>query len=213
MDKLYEGLLELGVENAEEKSERLRGYINEILFFNPSLKLVGEKSEEGIIIKHILDSASGYAIFRRETKSGDTIADLGSGAGLPGIVLAILFPDREFALIERVGRRVGFLRGVLAKLNIKNAYVIESDIKDIDRVFSSLTCRAFHPIGDISKSAVTLLEEDGKVFFYKGQLKNAEREIKELSAEYAFESDIERLRVPYLDDERVMVTLRRWRKK
>lgn len=213
MDKLYEGLLKLGVVNAEDKALKLREYVREIMLFNPLLKLVGEKSEDEIIARHILDSASAYSIFKRETNAGDSIADLGSGAGLPGVVLAILFPDREFILIERMNRRAGFLRGGLAKLALKNASVLECDIKDIDRRFSSLTCRAFHPIVDISKSAVSLLSDNGKAFFYKGQLKNAEAELEELSASYSFLSDIEGLDVPYLDAERVMVTLREWRKK
>lgn len=213
MDKLYEALLSFGVDNAESKAQKLREYVKEIMLFNPLLKLVGEKNEDDIIVRHILDSASAYSVFKRETKAGDTIADLGSGAGLPGVVLAILFPDREFVLIERMNRRAGFLRGVLAKLALSNACVLECDIKDIDRKFSSLTCRAFHPIIDISKSAISLLSDDGKAFFYKGQLRNAQKELEELSASYAFLSDIESLHVPYSDAERVMVTLREWRKK
>ncbi len=213
MDKLYGGLVKLGVDSAEEKALKLNEYVKEIMLFNPLLKLVGEKSEDEIISRHILDSASAYSIFKKETKKGDSIADLGSGAGLPGVVLAILFPDREFTLIERMNRRAGFLRGVLAKLALKNACVLECDIKDINRKFSSLTCRAFHPIVDISKSALSLLSDDGKAFFYKGQLINAEAELNELAASYAFLSDIEGLQVPYLDAERVMITLKEWRKK
>ena len=196
MDKLLQGLAMLGVDGYEAKGEKLREYISELILFNPALKLVGEKSEEGIIVRHILDSASAYGLFNAMTEKGDVIADLGSGAGLPGIVLAILFPDREFALIERMNRRAGFLRGVIAKLGLRNAAVIEKDIKDIDRKFSVLTCRAFHPVNDIAKSAVALLSDNGKAMFYKGQRGNAEKELDALSLSYSFDSSIEPIKVP-----------------
>ncbi len=213
MDKLLHGLSMLGIDEPEAKSNKLREYISELILFNPALKLVGEKSEEGIIIRHILDSASAYGFFNAMTEKGDVVADLGSGAGLPGIVLAILFPDREFALIERMNRRAGFLRGVIAKLGLKNASVIEKDIKGIDRKFSVLTCRAFHPVNDIAKSAIALLSDDGKALFYKGQRANAEKELEALSLSYSFDSIIEPLKVPYLDEERVLMIISDWRVK
>ena len=109
-DIILKGLKAYSVVEAEDKAMILQKYLDEILLFNPVLKLVGEKDREEIIYRHILDSASSYPVFSSLTKKGDKIADLGSGAGLPGVVLAILFPDRNFTLIDRMTRRIGFLR-------------------------------------------------------------------------------------------------------
>ena len=210
---LVDGLKELGVEEYSAKAEKLNAYISEIMMFNPALKLVGDKDEKGIIIRHILDSASAYRYFKERTKAGDTIADLGSGSGLPGIVLSILLDDREFILIERMTRRVGFLRGVIAKLRIRNVIVDDRDIKDVDRTFSVLTCRAFHPVTDIAETAVRLISDGGLAMFYKGQKKNVEEELASLEGKgYLFNSELIALDVPYLDEERVLMVLSDWRK-
>ena len=123
-DIILSGLNAYGVDKAEDKAIILEKYLNEIMLFNPTLKLVGEKERNEIIYRHILDSASAYSLFSTITNSSSTIADLGTGAGLPGVVLAILFPDRNFVLIDRMTRRIGFLRAVKAKLNLVNVEIV-----------------------------------------------------------------------------------------
>lgn len=210
---LLEGLKELDVADYGEKAELLSLYIKELMLFNPALKLVGDKEEKGIIIRHILDCASGYKTFKGKSNPGDTIADLGSGSGLPGIVLAILFEDRNFVLIERMTRRVGFLRGVIAKLRLKNVVVDDRDIKDVDTSFSVLTCRAFHPLYDIAKDTVRLLGEDGVAIMYKGMVKSVKAELNALSeGGYDYNAEIIPIQVPYLDEERVLCVISSWRK-
>ena len=211
---LLEGLRRIGIPDYEEKAKRLEIYIKELLFFNPTLKLIGDKDENEIVIRHILDSASGYDYFLRYTKPGDTIADLGSGSGLPGIVLAILLEDRDFVLVERMQRRVGFLRGVVAKLKLLNVRIEDKDIKDIRERYSALTCRAFHPLSDIAKDSVKLLESSGYALMYKGQRKSVDAELLELDkAGFCFNAEIVDLDVPYLRQERVMCVLSGWRRK
>lgn len=214
IDILLDGLEKIGVADSGRKAAALKLYISEILDFNPTLKLVGDKDEEDIIIRHILDSAVGYSLFLEYTKEGDIIADLGSGSGLPGIVLAILLEDRNFVLVERMKRRVGFLRGVVARLKLDNVRIEENDIKDIGEKYNALTCRAFHPLSDIAKESVKLLDSSGYALMYKGQRKSVDRELEQLSANgYTFNANIERLDVPYLNEERVMCVLSGWRKK
>ena len=127
-DIILSGLKAYSVDKAEDKAIILEKYLNEIMLFNPTLKLVGEKERDEIIYRHILDSASAYPLFSSMTKTSSTIADLGTGAGLPGVVLAILFPDRNFVLIDRMTRRIGFLRAVKAKLNLVNVEIVSKDI-------------------------------------------------------------------------------------
>lgn len=210
---LLSGLEKLGVSEYERKAELLYDYVKELMLFNPALKLVGDKDEKGIIIRHILDSASGYPLFIKYTKAGDTIADLGSGSGLPGIVLAILLEDRNLVLVERMTRRVGFLRGVVAKLKLKNVRIEDKDIRDIKDQYSAITCRAFHPLYDIAKESTGLLVQSGYALMYKGQAKSVKAELDAMSASYSFEAECIKLDVPYLTEERNMCVLAGWRRK
>lgn len=200
----------LGVEDGAKKAEVLERYTDEIMLFNPKLKLVGSTSRDDIVIRHILDSASAYNIFKIMTEDGDTIADLGSGAGLPGIVLSVLLPERKFFLIERMQRRVGFLRSVSALLGLGNVKVIDRDISELDTKFSLLTSRAFHPLYDIASNAVKL---SSNAVFYKGVRKNIEKEV-ETMREHGYSADIriEPLTVPLLEEERNALILTSWRR-
>lgn len=210
-NRITEYLSSIGVEDSESKGALLEKYTDEIMLFNPSLKLVGSKERDEIITRHILDCAAAYSVFYRETKDGESIADLGSGAGLPGIVLGVLFPSRRFFLIERMQRRVGFLRSVKAVLKLDNVTVVDRDIKDAGLQFDALTSRAFHPVCDIASDAVKL---SSKALFYKGTEKNILSETASLrDSGYTFDEEIVPLSVGGLDEERNMLILRNWGKK
>lgn len=208
---LLKGLQTLKVADAEAKAELLQRYVDELLLFNPTLKLVGDKTEKDLIVRHILDSASGYETFLKVTTPGETIADLGSGSGLPGLVLAILLPDRNFVLVERMQRRVGFLRGEIAGLRLKNVTVDDRDLKMVDRTFDCLTCRAFHPLVDIAQDATKL---SSRAVMYKGQVKTTEEELKAMEqAGWSFTPSVVPLQVPGLKEERHLCLLEGWRRR
>lgn len=211
MDKelLSSGLERIGISVSDELIDRMRLYLDEILLFNPSLKLVGDKDPDEIVIRHILDSAAAYPVFIDNTEASSVIADMGSGAGFPGVVLSMLFPDRHFALIERMQRRSRFLKGVLVRTGLKNAEVCDYDIKEAERSFDAVTCRAFHPIYDVAEDVVNLLKENAPLLLYKGQRNSALSELDVLRGEgWNFDDEIVKLKVPYLDEARTMVVLR-----
>ena len=210
-DRIIRYLSSLGVGDCERKSGLLERYISEIMLFNPSLKLVGAKDGEDILVRHIFDCASAYPVFESETAEGSTIADLGSGAGLPGIVLAVLFPSRRLFLVERMQRRVGFLRYVTAVLKLDNVTVVDSDMKDAGTGFDTLTCRAFHPLADIAGDAVKLSH---RAILYKGTAATTISEMGELEkAGYGFSGRIVPVTVEGLNEERNILILDNWEKK
>lgn len=205
-DRLEKYLESLSVPESGGKSRLLKRYTDEILLFNPALKLVGTNDREDLVLRHIMDSASAYPVFLEETEDGDDIADLGSGAGLPGIVLAALLPGRNFYLIERMQRRVGFLRTVSALLKLDNVKVIDRDIKDAGRSFDCVTCRAFHPLYDIARDVARLSK---KMVLYKGTAEVVTKELNALSSGgYSFSSEVIPVRIPGLDEERNIVVLK-----
>ncbi len=208
---LESGLERIGIPAAD--CDALALYVSEIMLFNPAYKLVGQRDPDEIVINHVLDSAAAYPVFREYTAEGDTIADLGSGAGFPGIVLAVLFPDRRFVLVERMTRRALFLKGVIARLRLSNAEVSVSDAKDEARKFDAVTARAFHPLYDIADDVIRLLKPSAPGLFYKGQRSNAESELEVLRGGWDFDAAVMDLKVPYLDRMRTLCVLTDWKRK
>jgi 16S rRNA (guanine527-N7)-methyltransferase len=201
MDKyetLIAGLNQLEIDYSTQKLEMLKLYISEIELWNKKYKLVGSGGQD-LIIRHVLDSLSAVSELRKLTFS--TVADVGSGAGLPGIPLAIFFPEAQFFLIERSGRRAGFLRNIISLLNIMDrVFILEADLEEINNVYDLVLFRAFRNLVDYYGPLKKITAPGGSMFAYKGRLENINTEI--LSLEKSSNIDIKPAYVPFLNEER-----------
>jgi 16S rRNA (guanine527-N7)-methyltransferase len=191
----------------------LNKYIEEIELFNSAYGLVGAADRRELVIKHILDSLAPLGILRRllqDTALPRRIADVGSGAGLPGIPLAIALPDCSFTLIERMGRRAGFLRNCLALLGLTNTEVEEGEMeKAAPGRFSLIVFRAFRPLEPaIVQGLFRLLAEGGILAAYKGR-KDKVAEEMEAIRDLVPIWEAHPLKVPFLEEERHLVVMRR----
>ncbi|GHV76213.1 ribosomal RNA small subunit methyltransferase G [Spirochaetia bacterium] len=207
---LEEGLALLGGNTAPVLS-RLNAYIAEIERFNPTLSLVGTTERRELVIRHILDSLAPLGIIQRlihEQGSIPHIADVGSGAGLPGIPLAIAMPDCRFTLLERKTRRAVFLRNTLEALGLPNAAVEEREMEKAPRFrFDLITFRAFRPLSPaILKGLFRLLAPGGVLAAYKGR---EEKIAAEMGAVRDMVGSWEAIPcpVPFLDEERHLVII------
>ena len=203
MDLLLEGASKLGLTLSPIQKEKIEKYIAELELFNPIYKLVSYLDRDELIIRHILDSMAGVKVF--EGLEGESIADLGSGAGFPGIILAIM-QDRPIVLVERMKRRVDFLKNVILRCNLKNVRIISKDVSEVEEKFDIVTCRAFHPIFDIIDDVERILSDNGVFAPYKGKKSYLYSEIENLSA---WDVDVINLRVPFLDEERIIALMRK----
>jgi len=202
----------------EEILALLAAYLDEIMTHNPVLSLVGTNDPKELVVRHILDSLSPLGpLISRKCKL-DRIADVGSGAGLPGIPLAITLPKSEFSLIERKGRRSGFLRNTLAVLAEKtgngfsNVVVEEQEMEKVPpRRFTLVTFRAFKPLEPrILKKLFRLCEEGGILAAYKGRRSKVEAEIAELERQMPNQTiqwELIPCPVPMLDEERHLLLI------
>ncbi|GHU15565.1 ribosomal RNA small subunit methyltransferase G [Spirochaetia bacterium] len=202
---------------AEAVPGLLEKYIAEIELFNPAYGLVGAKDHGELVTKHILDSLAPLGIIIRLLKEREQtqgrvpcIADAGSGAGLPGIPLAIALPDVSFTLIERMGRRAGFLRNTIAVLELSNVTVEEGEMeKQEPGRFNIITFRAFRPLdAPILKGLFRLLAEGGVLAAYKGRMEAIRTEMK-AAEKYIGKWDALPCPVPGLDEERHLVVIHR----
>ena len=203
MDLLLEGAEKLKLDLTSLQRERLERYISEIELFNPIYKLVSYQGKDELIIRHILDSLAGVKVF--EALEGSSIADLGTGAGFPGVVLAIML-DRPIVLVERMKRRVDFLKNVILRCNLKNVRIVSKDVSEVEERFDIVTCRAFHPIFDIIDDVDRILSPNGVFAPYKGKKSYLYSEIENLSN---WDVSITNLHVPFLDEERIIALMRK----
>ena len=207
-DVLREGLEGLGLEAGDSVVSALSRHMEEIALFNPVYKLVSYSDGRELAVRHILDCASGVAVVRSLLGSDRRVADLGSGAGLPGIVLAILMGDVHFTLIERMERRASFLRNAVAACRLSNVDIVCSDVKDVRETFPLVTFRAFHMLGDIMPSLERLVQDEGTVCAYKARKEYVDGELESIAG---WQSRCVELAVPFLDEPRMMLVMKRER--
>lgn len=215
----YDALLDsslksLGIAFDTAQMVQLNAYIAELELWNPTYKLVGAQGED-LITKHIVDSLSAVPVMLallQESGPDAQIADLGSGAGLPGIPLAIALKDYRFTLVERMGRRVGFLRNALAICRLtERVEVLDKDLKEVGQTFDLITFRAFRPLYEILDLVKPILTDKGVVCAYKGQAEALAEELEKVQTMCASKWSHEEvlLEVPHLDAERMLCLLKK----
>lgn len=193
----------------EEAVSLLERYIKEIELFNGAYGLVGTSDTKELVIKHILDSLAPVGIIYRllNGKTKTKIADAGSGAGLPGIPLAITMPECDFTLIERMGRRAGFLCGTKAILKTSNITIEECELEKTEKGrFDLITFRAFKPLEQkLLKTLFNACASGGIIAAYKGRLEKIEEEMEPLKESCKWEAI--QYSVPFLDEQRHLLVV------
>jgi len=141
-------------------------------------------------------------------RRGTILADLGSGAGLPGIPLALARPGWDLALIDRMTRRIRFLEEMKRILPLPNVAVLEAQVEQSKGAYDLVTFRAFRPFErKLFKKVFALSAPWGFVAAYKGRREKAQAELAEIEGLYS-SAEILDVKVPLLDDERCLVVLR-----
>ena len=160
-----------------EKAPLFEKYAAELNLFNSAYDLVGADSVEDILTKHILDSLAAVPLLKQliaktENPAEPRIADVGSGGGLPGIPLAITFPNAHFTLIERMSKRCTFLENCVLTLGLKNVEVLNTEAERApQKAFDIVVFRAFRPLDEkMTKTLLKLPAENGFIAAYKAKL-------------------------------------------
>jgi 16S rRNA (guanine527-N7)-methyltransferase len=137
------------------------------------------------------------------------VADAGSGAGLPGIPLALFLPEIPVTLIEPSVKRCAFLRSAAALMKLENLRIFEGEFAALRETFYIVTCRAFRYLDKKTlKGLAALTEPGGVIAAYKGTRKKAETEAA-VARELGFDARAELLTVPFLDEERCLLLITR----
>lgn len=179
---------------SDEQIEKLSCYVDLLLKWNAVHNLTSITDPSEIADKHLADSLAVAPFLE-----GDNFADVGSGAGFPGIPLAIALSSKKFTLIDSRAKRTSFLRQVKIKLNLDNVDIVTARVETLEgqMKFDGVMSRAFSQLGLFASLAKGIVAPGGKFYAMKGILSDEER----TSAENEFgdkfsEFRVERLKVP-----------------
>lgn len=216
MNYLHSALLELGFDKnefsgikilpIEELESKMEAYISALLEYNAKFDLINADTHDEVAIRHILDSLSALPEIcsqisnRFVSKNNLLFADIGSGAGLPGIPLAAALPDFKFILVERMTKRCGFLNHCAEILNLKNVSVEENQAERIEQNrFDMCVFRAFRPLDKkMAKVLLRILKPEGFLAAYKAKREKIVEEMENLPQKPKYE--IMPLKVPFLTE-------------
>ena len=200
-DLLEDGLYGLGLDEELAGDDRLMEYITELMNWNRIYNLTSVRKPTEIVTRHILDSLSVIPHL-----NGDRILDVGTGAGLPGIPLAIACPEREFVLLDSSSKKLRFIQQTLGILELDNVMLEHTRIEDYrpDVLFGTVICRAFSDLSDLYQHATRACVPDGRMIAMKGVYPMAE--IEGLADKDVID-DVVSLAVPGLDAERHLVLM------
>ncbi len=206
--RLRQGAAELGLVLAEPVLRRLLEFVALLARWNAVYNLTAIRDPRDMLVQHLLDALSIVPPLRRRLDlDHSTIADVGSGAGLPGLPLAIVHPGARVVSIEPVGKKTAFQRQVCSELALTNVEVYTGRAESMTRAFDLVTCRAFASLADFVDAAARLAGPTTLLVAMKGQRAGLDAEVAALPPDCI--AEVEPLRVPFLDAERHLVLIRR----
>lgn len=199
--RLLTGLHSLGLSLSTQIIEKLLDYLELLLVWNAKFNLTAVRDPLQMVTRHLLDSLSISPYV-----TGRTLIDIGSGAGLPGIPLALIEPARQVLLVDSNGKKVRFLCEAIQVLGLVNTQATWSRIEQIKQTFDCVTARAFSTLEEMLKLGGHLLAKDGVWLAQKGRYPDAE--LATLPRTFTVVAT-HKLHVPDLDAERHLVIIRR----
>jgi 16S rRNA (guanine527-N7)-methyltransferase len=201
MSLIIEGAREFGVEISPEQEAKLIAHLDLMDEWGTRMNLTAIRDREQQLTKHVLDSLSVVPYLR-----GRRIADVGSGAGFPGIPLAIVMPEAQFALIESTGKKCRFLEHVRDALELANVEVVQARAEACKPAvrYDTVLARAVGPVADLVKNAGALVAGNGRLLAMKGRF--PEEELAKKASGWKVAA-VHKLAVPGLAEERHVVEL------
>jgi 16S rRNA (guanine527-N7)-methyltransferase len=203
---LRSGAKALGLSLSDEQYHRLLGYVALIQKWNKVYNLTALRDPSDMLTHHLLDSLTAIAPLSRHTRGQATrVLDVGSGGGLPGVVLAICMPELNVSCVDTVAKKAAFVQQVAASLKLSNLRGIHARVETLTDPYPVICSRAFASLPDFVTWSRPALAEGGVWMAMKG--KHPQGEIDALPADVRV-FHVEPLTVPRLDVERCMVWMR-----
>lgn len=164
----------LGIVTTKEQLDKLEKYYTLLIEYNKVMNLTGITDKKEVYLKHFYDSLTISKIINLNDEI--SLCDLGSGAGFPGIVLKIFYPNLEITLVDSLNKRVNFLNIVINELGLKGIKAIHTRIEDYAKEnpekFDVVTARAVAPLNILLELGINLVKEKKYFISMKGNIEN-----------------------------------------
>jgi len=199
--KLESGLVRLGLDVSGETVDKLIAYMVQLKEWSGTYNLVAPRERDFLLARHLLDSLS----IAPWLQTG-SLLDVGTGAGLPGLPLAIIRPQMEVTLLDSAGKKIRFIRHVGRALKLANIHPIQQRIESlpVETGFANISSRAFASLKEFVEGVRHCTDETTQLLAMKGAY--PEQELEALPAWVNIRS-VEQLSVPYLHAERHLVIM------
>ncbi|MEM9056455.1 MAG: 16S rRNA (guanine(527)-N(7))-methyltransferase RsmG [Pseudomonadota bacterium] len=201
---LEAGLRALKLEPEADVVDRLLEFVALLAKWNRVYNLTAVRDPAQMVALHLLDSLSVHGWLR-----GARAIDVGTGAGLPGVPLALCQPERRFTLLDTNGKKTRFVTHAAGVLKLTNVDVVQARAERFDAPggFDTVVCRAYAPLPRIVATAGALCASDGSIVAMKGARPDDELTQLKREAPGWQAADVQRVEVPGLDAERHLVRL------
>ncbi|PIT77053.1 16S rRNA (guanine(527)-N(7))-methyltransferase RsmG [Limnohabitans sp. G3-2] len=203
---LRSGAQALGLSLSEGQIQHLLAYVALIQKWNKVYNLTALRDPADMLTHHLLDSLTAIAPLRRHTQGQSIqVLDVGSGGGLPGVVLAICMPELQVSCVDTVAKKAAFVQQVAVSLKLPNLRGLHARVESLTEPYPVICSRAFASLPDFVTWSRSALAEGGVWMAMKG--KHPQDEIEALPGDVEV-FHVEPLTVPGLDVERCMVWMR-----
>ncbi len=193
--RIAAGMNGLGLSDHAGKAEQFAHYLEMIARWNRVTNLTAVKAADEMVALHLLDSLSVLPFV-----SGSRILDVGSGAGLPGIPLAMLQPDKDFILLDSNGKKTRFMTQAAIELELSNVTVLQQRIEDCCEVVDQVISRAFTSLEEFVHLCLPRVRPGGNLLAMKGPAEKGQ-------SDRFSQATVHELQVPGLDRERYLVVI------
>lgn len=210
-------LAQHGYELSEKQKQQFETYYQELVAVNEKVNLTRITDKNEVYAKHFYDSVTPLLVFGDLFKGEKSLADVGAGAGFPSLPMKILQPELKVTIIDSLGKRLNFLKDLIAKLGLENVTLVHARAEDagqdkkLREKFDLVTARAVARMSVLSEYCLPLVEKGGYMVALKGpkaqdELKDAKKALKTLGGKL---EQVAELTLPDSDDERTLIVVKK----
>ena len=180
-DRFILELKKLNINITESQLKQLERYYELLVEYNKVMNLTGITDKEEVYLKHFYDSLTIAKVI--DLNNYETLCDIGTGAGFPGLVIKILFPHLKITLLDSLNKRLNFLNIVIKELNLKDIETVHARAEEYKKQFDITVARAVAPLNILLEYCIPLTKVNGYFIAMKGKNEEASNALSKLNSE------------------------------